>query len=270
MLRRLEWPCTPGGGELVTIGDAWREVRKDPEWLKKALIVALVGLIPAVGTLVVLGYYLVYFRQAAWGMDRGLPEWKDYPDLALKGLSAFAVTFVWSLPLTAVMVVAEMAGISYLTMRSTLAGVEPQPSSAMALGMAAGFLMVLCTYLYVPVTQSALIEFALFDRLEAGLGFRAVLRRMRENTRALTATSIRAVAVSLVAAVPMLAGMALMFGAFAEGSPTLLAVAGLTYAGGALVTVLCAPIAQLIFHRLFAEYAKQAYGLPPAPPARAA
>src|SRR5258708_1735423 len=82
----------------MNYGRAFSYVMEDPEWLKKVGIAALILIIPILGAIVVLGWVLEVTRHIINGEPDVLPDWSNFGDFLTKGFQAFAIAFVYLLP----------------------------------------------------------------------------------------------------------------------------------------------------------------------------
>lgn len=81
---------------------SWAATRKEPGWWKTVLILTLVQLIPIFGQIVALGYLYQWGRDAAWGVERGLPtKVGDLNSVLKTGAIAFVITFCGNLIISA-------------------------------------------------------------------------------------------------------------------------------------------------------------------------
>ena len=73
---------------------------QDKEWFKKLVLPGLVMLIPIVGWLVTLGWALRVTKNVISGIEEPLPD-LDFGGDILRGLFAFLISFIYSLPVSA-------------------------------------------------------------------------------------------------------------------------------------------------------------------------
>lgn len=85
----------------MDFGLAFSFVFKDPDWFKKVVIVALIGLIPIIGQLVVLGWGLNIAKRVMNRDPNPLPDVDFGADLG-RGFFAFIIGFVYTLPISVV------------------------------------------------------------------------------------------------------------------------------------------------------------------------
>lgn len=83
----------------MDFGLAFSYVFKDQDWFKKVLIVALIGLIPIIGQMVILGWALNVARRVMNHEENPLPDVDFGADLG-RGFYAFIIGFVYTLPIT--------------------------------------------------------------------------------------------------------------------------------------------------------------------------
>lgn len=83
----------------MEFGKAFTYVFEDSDWLKKIGIAALVSLIPIIGQLIVLGWSLEVTRRLIRNEPALLPDWSDFGGHIMKGLKAFVIGLVYSLPI---------------------------------------------------------------------------------------------------------------------------------------------------------------------------
>jgi hypothetical protein len=88
----------------MDFGKAFTFVFDDPDWLRKVAINALIGLIPIVGSLYLLGWGLEVARRVATRSATPLPD-VDFGAYLGHGFKAFVVALVWTAPIWVVSIV---------------------------------------------------------------------------------------------------------------------------------------------------------------------
>lgn len=83
----------------MDFGLAFSYVFKDQDWFKKVAIAALIGLIPIIGQMVILGWALNIARRVMNREENPLPDVDFGADLG-RGFYGFVIGFVYTLPIT--------------------------------------------------------------------------------------------------------------------------------------------------------------------------
>lgn len=83
----------------MDFGLAFSYVFEDEDWIKKLVITAIIGIIPIVGQIALLGWSLEVARRVIREDETPLPDWSDFGGLLTLGVKAFVIGFVFSLPL---------------------------------------------------------------------------------------------------------------------------------------------------------------------------
>lgn len=83
----------------MDIGKAFTYVFEDEDWVKKVLLGGVINLIPIVGFLFTTGYMLETIKNVMEGRPLPLPEWDDWGGKVMKGLMAFIIGLVYSIPI---------------------------------------------------------------------------------------------------------------------------------------------------------------------------
>ncbi|MCR4408532.1 MAG: DUF4013 domain-containing protein [Anaerolineae bacterium] len=86
----------------MDIGKAFTYVFEDEDWVKKVLLGGVINLIPIVGFLFTTGYMLETVKNVMEGRPLPLPEWDDWGGKFMKGLMAFVIGLVYSIPIIVV------------------------------------------------------------------------------------------------------------------------------------------------------------------------
>ena len=82
----------------MEFGLSFTYVFKDPDWVKKILLIAVITLIPVIGQLVAFGFALEIMKRVINHDPTPLPE-LDFGGFLGKGFQAFIISFVYSLPI---------------------------------------------------------------------------------------------------------------------------------------------------------------------------
>jgi len=72
---------------------------QDEEWVKKIVLTAVISLIPLIGQLALIGWLVELTRRVIRGDSEPMPDWADFGGILVLGLKAFAIGFVYALPL---------------------------------------------------------------------------------------------------------------------------------------------------------------------------
>jgi len=182
-------------------GRAARRVFADKTIWWRAAVLSAVQLIPFLGAFVVGGYSLIVMRDAAWGVERGLPRFSDKREILRRGLDAFVVSLVWYLPLVALLVLG-MCGWMVTIISAVRAGsVAPVPPPWFATPLLLP-LAVLAIFVNV-----ALLRAAVYLHSSAGLSVRAVRQLIGLNRDRFKFVAWLPVALALVGLVLSAPGM---------------------------------------------------------------
>jgi hypothetical protein len=267
---------------MVEFARPFIAMRKDPRWLRKIALGALINLIPYFGMVAVVGWSVEYLRRVAWGEDERLPEWSGIGKHALRGLWAFVAVLPYSL-VAGVISTPIILAVVFGSTASLVAGVAAsggEPFGGLTpwwfVGIVAATVVptFVLSYAITPISFGAMTRVALYDRLEAGFEFAEIWARMKTSRstllRAWGFSALLGVLVTLpmtaVAFVPMAVSMS-MIGAGARGdatalvAPLLLMVAmPVVYAALSLVGM----VTGVASYHYWGRHAAAAYALEPA------
>ena len=173
--------------DSIDLGQAFRFVVEDPDWIKKILIGGVFTLLSGVlvGAVFVMGYCVRLIRRVAAGDPRPLPEWDDLGGMFGLGLRGLAIYLVYVLPVAIV----PMAFAFVVAMTGAgLSGASGSRDASEAFGALAAMglmgvyaitaILMLALGLYVP---AALARFAMLDRVSAGFEIGENLSFIRRN-----------------------------------------------------------------------------------------
>ena len=159
----------------MDIGLALTFVFQDPDWLKKVLINALIGLIPVVGQLYLLGWGLEVSRRVALDEYTALPE-MDFGTFLKRGFQVTVAGIVYSLPIwifALPMVIIPAAGAAV--------GIEEDAIAAFAaiLSLCCGGLIFIYAIFLGLMMQVTYAHVAVEDSLSAAFQISEILRLFR-------------------------------------------------------------------------------------------
>jgi hypothetical protein len=190
------------------ITDAFAWPLKDPDWLTKLLIVALILLIPIVGAINGLGWMLACLERLRAGEERLAPANLRYIG---RGFPLFVVNFVYILG------VAVVAGLIYVPVVIVAANQSEGQANPALLSLAV--LLSLLAF-SVATLGSLALDFAMPSivlatdrgRIPGGLQVNAVLRTARANTSNTLIAGLMLIAASFVGSLGLVAcGVGILF-----------------------------------------------------------
>jgi len=207
---------------------AARLVFRDGTWWWRALVVGAIGLVPYVGLFVVMGYHMVLMRDAAWGVDRGLPRFSERGEILRRTGDGLVVSLVWGLvlavPLALVIVAWVFVNISHLG-----TGFDP------------GLPWWFAYAIWVPsaalgaVSTVALLRSAIYRSTSAGLSLKGVVSLIRSSPQAFREVTVILVSTSALA---LLVGVPVTYVQHASQLPSAL----FTYGWGFTAAAIFAPL----------------------------
>lgn len=159
----------------MDFGLAFSFVFKDPDWLKKIAILALVGLIPIVGQLVIYGWMMDVTRRVMNQDPTPLPDLDFGTDLS-RGFMGFVIGFVYSLPVT---LIGGVSGIfsSLVDYSSSSVGSGISTLFSFFFGLAA-FTLGFFIWLVLPAAITRYLE---NDQIGAAFEFSEVFKMVSKN-----------------------------------------------------------------------------------------
>lgn len=169
---------------------SWNDIKNSPGWFGKMCLLALVGLVPIFGQIVLYGYLYGWAREIAWGTHQPLPArifGNDDGKFWRRGWFLLVVSFVFQLvPAIVVSIGSSMQGAGMYATMSTI----NDGASVLGVGSAAsagvGSLIYLAgclLSLFVNILfWIAAMRTAIYDRLSAGFQIGKVWRMFRHDT----------------------------------------------------------------------------------------
>ncbi len=157
----------------MDFGKAFTFVFDDPEWLKKVAINALIGLIPIVGALYLLGWGLEVARRVATGSSTPLPD-VDFGIHLGHGLKAFVVSLVYTAPIWLVSIV-----LGVIAAIASEMGQDAGAALGAVTGICGGLFGLVFGLLLGLVLPAAMTRSVVSGTIKAGLDFGAVWNLFR-------------------------------------------------------------------------------------------
>jgi hypothetical protein len=195
---------------------------KDPDWIKKIILVALISLIPVIGQIFAFGWGLEIIRRVIRREPEILPE-IDFGTYLGKGWKAFLTGLVYSIPLIIFYI--------FIMIGSTLGGTTASDSNsitsyiAMAVSVCCGGLMLVYSLVLLVFFPAALGILADRESVGAALKIKDVVAIVRS---APTAFLIVAGGEILASIISQLGVIACFIGAFVTGVYALTVIYHLT------------------------------------------
>jgi hypothetical protein len=84
---------------------------QDPDWVKKLAIAAVIGMIPLIGQVAVLGWTIMLAKRVIASEEHPMPDWEEAGEIFTAGLKAFVIGLVYSLPILVIMVPTSLLGV---------------------------------------------------------------------------------------------------------------------------------------------------------------
>lgn len=147
---------------------SWHMLTRDKGWVKPVLVLTLVGWIPILGQIVLMGYGLEWARLTAWGVDAA-PKQRgvDYGKVLSTGARAFLVSLSLGFVIALVLQVV-FPGSLYMLFTGLTAGNAVSVATAMASGAAMSILTMVVSIAMGTFLQAATLRATLYDSFSAG------------------------------------------------------------------------------------------------------
>lgn len=147
---------------------SWHMLTRDKGWVKPVLVLTLVGWIPILGQIVLMGYGLEWARLTAWGVDAA-PKQRgvDYGKVLSTGGRAFLVSLSLGFVIALVLQVV-FPGSLYMLFTGLTAGNAVSVATAMASGAAMSILTMAASIAMGTFLQAATLRATLYDSFSAG------------------------------------------------------------------------------------------------------
>ena len=163
---------------------AWNDIKHSDGWFKKMCLLALIGLIPIFGQIVILGYLFGWAREIAWGVRMPLPERvfaNEDGKLYRRGFFILVASFVLSLVPVLISVVGnglQEVGILAMDPRGGSGGVVM--TYIMVGGIVALIGSLLSMFVEVVVWVSSM-RISIYDNLSSGFQLKVIWRMMKHD-----------------------------------------------------------------------------------------
>ena len=147
---------------------SWHMLTRDKGWVKPVLVLTMVGWIPILGQIVLMGYGLEWARLTAWGVDAA-PKQRgvDYGKVLSTGGRAFLVSLSLGFVIALVLQVV-FPGSLYMLFTGLTAGNAVSVATAMASGAAMSILTMVVSIAMGTFLQAATLRATLYDSFSAG------------------------------------------------------------------------------------------------------
>lgn len=222
--------------EIRYFDSAWNDIKNSPGWFGKLALLALVGMIPIFGWIVVAGYMYGWARSIAWGVHSPMPqhifgEPDDKP--YRRGFYALIIVLVVGLIPGFVSGFSETiydSGVSWGAIYCSLV----LDILGFALSIAATIFGAICC-----------VRMAIYDRLSAGFQFGRVVSMIKQDTkgaaRLLGLSVVAEIIAGVVIFIAVMIGSFVAFAAFgvafftASGTGAVTSIGGAAMASGGLI-----------------------------------
>jgi hypothetical protein len=187
---------------------SWRSLTADKEWWQPVILLALASLIPIIGPIAVVGYILVWAREAAWGLDRPIPrKLGDLGDLLKLGFFATVIIVVWVMILAIISV-----------------GLSSLPFIFGVIGSLAGDVLMVGGFM---ICSIAVLRATIYNSITPGFQLKMAWEMAKHDwkglARVLCIGLVGSFAVGVLAVLlllPIFAGLGILFTGFMYGNST--------------------------------------------------
>ena len=147
---------------------SWHMLTRDKGWLKPVLVLTLVGWIPILGQIALLGYGMEWARLTAWGVDSA-PKQRgvDYGKVLSTGGRAFLVTISMGIVVALILQVV-FPGSLYLLVSGLTGGNAVSTMLAVTSGATFSLFTIFASGLMGSFLQTASLRSTLYDSFSAG------------------------------------------------------------------------------------------------------
>lgn len=145
---------------------SWRQLTRDKGWIKPLLVLTLVGWIPIVGQIAILGYALEWARLTAWGVEAAPKQGKvDYGKIMHTGFIGFLIMLSMGIALMVIDVIlfgTMGSAFSAFPMTSMLSSISSGAAGALSL------VTLVVNMLFGIFISVAMMRAVIYDKFSAG------------------------------------------------------------------------------------------------------
>lgn len=199
---------------MVDFGKAFTYIFDDENWFDKVIVPILVGLVPIIGQMALMGYILRTIKNVAEGVAEPLPTFEFGEDLG-RGFRYFLVGFVYALPIVI------LAALVFIPVRISETSSWVLPT---LIGILLGGLALIYTFLLVILQPIMTANFAVKDTFASAFEFKEFFRRFGNN---ITAWLLVIAGLIIAGFIAPLGSIFFFIGAFITGAYTQFMVAHL-------------------------------------------
>ncbi|NJP04432.1 MAG: DUF4013 domain-containing protein [Chloroflexaceae bacterium] len=161
----------------MDIGRAFSFVTEDEKWIMKVLIGGLVSLIPILGTLAGMGYMFTVARNVYQGQSQPLPSWDEFGQFLMRGLYAFVISLIYSIPLiilifVPMLIILPLAGGS---------GSEDAAGAMVFLALCLNLFILVISVVWSVLIYVAFVRYVQTDSLGDALNFGKVFSMLQAS-----------------------------------------------------------------------------------------
>lgn len=201
-----------GDARIETIGQAVRGVFRDPKWLRKCALGAVIAMVPYVGGVWLMGWGLHYQRAVIYGDGDRLPEWNNAQPQIRTGFFAMVVGLVFTLPLSVIFGVVLTAVV--FASAFTVQGLQDIARILVPITLVALVFFGVSLLLGV-VLWPVYLHVQLYDTIGAGFELRRIFGLAKQHSALFWITARRSLLLALLSMVLPVLSMLLTLGAMA-------------------------------------------------------
>lgn len=163
---------------------AWNDIKNSQGWFGKLCLLALIGLIPIFGQIVILGYLYGWAREISWGVHEPLPAsifGNEDGKLYRRGWFILLVTFVFSLIPGIIMGIgSSMQQIGIYTALSD--GTSASATASSVIGSIVYLIGIAAIILASILAWIGSMRVSIYDRLSTGFQLGKIWKMFRHDT----------------------------------------------------------------------------------------